>query len=259
MNRRSLVGAAIIALTFSILGGTEAAAAELKVFCANAMESTIKDLGPKFERASGHTLAITFGTVGQLVKRLQADETADVVFMPRQGIESLIRDDKVAAANVAIVARSSMGVAIRKGAPKPDISSAEAFKRVLLAARSITYSDPARGGTSGPHFARVLERLGIADQMKAKTVFLPEGGLIGILVANGKAELAMHEFQQLLQVPGIEIVGPLPADLQNAVVFAAAPMNGSNQPETSGLLVDFLSTTEAAAVIKAKGFEAVSH
>ena len=156
-------------------------------------------------------------------------------------------------ANVTVVARSNMGVAVRKGAAKPDISSAEAFRRTLLAAKSVTYSNPARGGTSGPHLTRVFERLGIADEIKAKTVFLPGGGLVGVLVANGEAEIAVHEFQQLIQVPGIEIVGPLPPDLQNTVVFAAAIMNSTQNPEASRLLVNFWRTPEAAVVIKAKG------
>ncbi len=253
MDIRSLVAPASIALMFFLSGGSETSAAELKVLCANAMQSVIEDLAPKFERASGHKLAITFGTLGQHVKRIQAGETADVVIIPRQGIEGFVKDGKAAAANVTVVAGSSMGMAVRKGAPKPDISSAEAFKRTLLTAKSITYSNPARGGTSGPHLTRVFERLGIADEMKAKTVFLPGGGLVGVLVENGEAEIAVHEFQQLIQVNGIEIVGPLPPELQNTVVFAAAIMNGTQNAGPSRLLVDFLRTPEAAVVIKAKG------
>ena len=259
MNRRFLVAATNITLTLLLFGGIEAAAAELRVLCANAMESAIKDLAPKFERAGGHTLVLTFGTLGQHVKRLDAGETADVVIIPKQGIDRLVKDGMAAAANVTVIARTSMGVAVRKGATKPDISSADALKRTLLAAKSITYSEPSRGGTSGPHFAGVLERLGIAEQMKAKTVFLPGGGLIGVLVENGEAEIAVHEFQQLLQVSGIEIVGPLPPDLQNTVVFAAMIMNGTTKADASKLLLDFLRTPEAAVVMKAKGIDPVTH
>ena len=229
--------------------------ADLKVLIANAMQSVMEDLGPKFERASGQKLAITFATLGQHVKRVQAGEASDVLIIPEPGIETLVKDGKASAANVTVVARSSTGVAVRKGAAKPDISSAEALKLTLLAARSITYPNPARGGPSGPHLVGIFERLGIADEMKAKTVFLPDGGPVGVLVANGEAEIAIHEFQQLIQVPCIEIVGPLPRDLQNSVVFAAAIMNGTKYGEASKLLVDFLRTPEAAAVIKAKGME----
>lgn len=256
MNARSFV--ANIAFMLLISSGSQASAAELKALSANAMQSLMEDLGPKFERETGHTLAITFGTLGQLVKRVRSGDTADVIFMPQQGIETLVKDGKAAAANVTIVARTSMGVAVRKGAATPDISSTEAFKRTLLAAKSITYSNPTRGGTSGPHLVRVFERLAIADEMKAKTVFLPGGGLVGALVANGEAEIAIHEFQQLVQVPGIEIVGPLPRELQNAVIFSAAIMDGTKNREASRRLVDFLRTPEAAAVMQAKGIEPIT-
>ena len=259
MNKLLLVAVANIIMMVSGVGSVDAAAAELKVLCANAMESAIKQLVPIFERETGHTVALSFGTLGQHVKRIQGGETADMVVIPKQGIDTLIKDGKVAAENVTLIASTRMGMAVRKGAPKPDISSAEALKRTLLAAKSITYSEPSRGGTSGPHFARVLERLGIAEEMKAKTVFLPSGGLIGVLVENGQAEIAVHEFQQLLQVPGIEIVGPLPPELQNTVVFAAAVLSGATNSDASKLLVDFLRSPRAADVMKAKGIDPATH
>jgi molybdate transport system substrate-binding protein len=255
MNVRSLIAAGHITFMFFISGGSAASAAEIKVLSANAMQSIMEDLRPKFEQASGHKLAITFATLGEHVKRVQAGETADVTIIPYPGIETSVKDGKVAPGNVTAVARSSMGVAIRKGAAKQDISSPEALKQTLLAAKSITYSNPTRGGTSGPHLKRVFERLGIADEMNAKTVFLPGGGLVGELVAKGQAEIAIHEFQQLIQVSDIEIIGPLPGDLQNTVVFAAAIMGGAKDAEASKALINFLRTPEAAAVIKAKGME----
>lgn len=232
--------------------------AELNVLCANAMQSVMEDLGPRFERASGHKLAIRFATLGQHVKRVQAGETPDVMIIPQSGIETLVKDGAAAACNVTVVARASMGVAVRKGAAKPDISSAEALKRTLLAAKSITYPNPARGGPSGPHLVRVFERLGIVDEMKAKTVFLPDGGPVGVLVANGEAEIAIHEFQQFIKIPGIEVVGPLPGDFHNSVVFAAVVMNGTKRGETSRLLVDFLRTPDSAVVMKARGMEPIT-
>lgn len=162
-----------------------------------------------------------------------------------------MKDGKAAAGDVSVVALSGIGVAVRKGASKPDISSPEALKRALLAAKSITYINPAHGGTSGPHFAKVLDRLGIADEMKPKTVFHPKPGhWVGVLVANGEAEIAVHQIQELIPVAGIEIVGPLPGDLQNTVVFAAAIMASARDAEASKALVNFLRTPEAAAVIK---------
>ena len=233
-------------------------AADIKVLSALAMMTVMEDLGPKFERATGHKLALTFATVGGVVKRVQEGETADVVIILRQTIDSFVKDGKAAADNVTVIARSGIGVAVRKGAPKPDISSPEALKRTLLAAKSITYGNPADGGASGIHLAKVFDRLGIANEMKPKTVFPPSpgGGLaVGGLVAKGEAEIGMHQIQDLIRVAGIDIVGPLPGDLQATIVFAAAVMADARDAEVSKRLVDFLRTPEAAAVIKAKGME----
>jgi molybdate transport system substrate-binding protein len=233
--------------------GIAAESAELKVIAT--MQPVLEDLGPKFERASGHKLAITFDTLGGVVKRVQGGETADVVIIPRQGIDRLVKDGKAIAGNVTVVARAGLGVAVRKGAPKPDISSPEALKRTLLAAKSITYSDPALGAASGIHIAKVMERLGIANEMKPKTVFVPKPDLVGVLVANGEAEIGLGTVPGLLSVAGIEVVGPLPGDLQDNLIFAAAVMSGTKNAEASKALVDFLRTPEAVAVIKAKGLE----
>ena len=230
-------------------------AAEIKVLSSGAFRQIMEDLGPKFERATGHQFAITFATLGAAVKRVQGGETADVVIIPQQGIDGFVKDGKAVAGNVTVIARAGIGVAVRNGAPRPDISSPEALKRALLAAKSITYSDPALGGLSGIHFAKVLDRLGIANEMKSKTVFLPKRGLAGVLVANGEAEIAVQQFHELMQVAGIEIVGPLPGDLQDTLVFAAAIMAGAKDIAASKALVNFLRAPEAAKVIKAKGME----
>ncbi len=252
-NSISMVAAGFSALVFFTQAGI-ANAAEIKVLSANGMREVMEDLGPKFERASGHKLAITFGSLGAVVKRVQGGETADVVIIPRQGIDGFVKDGKAAAGDVTVIARSGLGVAVRKGAPKPDISSPEALKRTLLAAKSITYSNPALGGASGIHFAKVLDRLGIANEMKPKTVFSPPAAG-GLLVANGKAEMAVFQIQDLMLVAGIEIVGPLPSDLQDTIVFSAAIMGSAKDAAASKALVNFLRTPEAAAVIKAKGME----
>jgi len=166
-----------------------------------------------------------------------------------------VKDGKAAVSHVVVIARSGIAVAVRKGAPKPDISSPEALKRTLLAAKSIKYSDPAAGGASGNHFTKVIERLGIANEMRPKTILAKPGDDTGVLVANGQAELGVHQFQVLVSVAGIEIVGPLPGDLQDTIIFAAAIMRGAKSPEASKALVDFLRTPESAAAIKAKGME----
>ena len=255
MKIRSLVAAANIVFAFLLLIGITVEAAEIKVLSAGGMRAVMKDLGPKFERASGHKLAITFGNLGAIVKRVQGGEATDVAIIPRQGIDGFVKDGKAVASNVTVIARSRMGVAVRTGAPKPDISSPEALRRTLLAAKSITYFNPAGGSGSGVHFAKVLERLGIANEVKSKTIYSKAGRGIGVLVADGEAEIGAAEFQLLISVAGIEIVGPLPGDLQDTNVFAAAIMVSARDAAASKALVNFLRTPDAAAVIKAKGME----
>ncbi len=256
MKMRSVVAASNIGFICLLLVGIAAEAAELTVLSAG-VRAVMEDLGPKFERATGHKLVITFGTRTGVVKRIQDGETGDVVVIPRRGIESMAKDGKVVAGTETVLARSGVGVAVRKGAPKPDISSPEALKRTLLAAKSISYGDPALGVTSGLHFAKVLDRLGIANEMKSKTIFpkpeIPDG--VGLLVANGEAEIGVGQFQGFIAVAGIELVGPLPGDLQDTIVFSAAIMASTKQTEAGKALIDFLRTPEAAAVIKAKGME----
>lgn len=232
-----------------------ASAAEIKVLSALGVKEVMDDLAPKFERASGHKLAITFGTLGAVVKRVQDGEAADVVIIPRQGIETLVEGGKAAASNVTVVARSGIVLVVRKGTPKPDISSPDALKRALLAAKSVTYGNPAEGGASGIHFAKVLDRLGIANDMKAKTIYAKAGNDAGLLVANGKAEIGVNQLQVLMPVAGIEVVGPLPGDLQATTIFAAAIMPGTHNAPAAKALVDFLLTPESAEIIKAKGME----
>lgn len=230
-------------------------AAEIKMLSANGMREVIEDLGPKFEHATGHRLVIAFATLGVIVKRVQEGETADVIAIPRQGIDRLVKDGKANASTVTVLARAGIGVVVRKGAPKPDISTPEALKRALLAAHSITYLDPAAGGTSGVHFVKVLDRLGIAAEMKSKTILHPNARTAGALVANGKAEIGINLIQELMPLPGIDLVGPLPGELQNTLIFTAAIMTDAKDIAAAKAFIEFLRTPEAAAVIKAKGME----
>jgi molybdate transport system substrate-binding protein len=256
MKIRSLVAAVNIGFILLVFG-IKAQAAELKVMSAFGMQSVLEDLGPKFERTTGHKLAISYATGGATVKRVQGGDAADVVITLRQGIDTLVKDSKAVAGNVTALASAGIFVAVRKGAPKPDVSSPDALKRTLLAAKSISYVDPASGGASGIHFVKVLDRLGITNEMKSKTVFPnPKAPAeVGVVVANGEAEIGIHIIQELMPVAGIEIVGPLPGDLQDTVIFSAAIMTGAKDGAAAKTLVDFLRTPESAKVIKAKGME----
>ena len=255
MKTRSLVAVSRIGFMFLLLIGNAAEAADLKVLCAIAMQQLMENIGPKFEQATGHRLVVTIATLGPALKRIQDGETYDVVWLPQRGIESLVEDGKADSRTVTVIASTGIGVAVRKGAPKPDISSPEAFKRAMLAAKSITHGNPKYGGLSGIHVVKVFERLGIAEEMKSKTVLLDKAGLAGVFVANGQAEVVVQPIQELMVVGGIDIVGPLPGDLQDTVTYLAAIMVSTSDANASKALVNFLRTPEAAKVIKAMGME----
>ena len=242
---------------FLLVVGVAAKAAGLKVLSAVGMQPVMEDLGPKFERATGHKLAIVFEPIALALKRVQGGETADVIVLPQQGIDSLVKDGKAAASDVTAIARAGMGVAVRKGAVKPDISSSESFKSAMLAAKSVNVSDPARGGVATAYIMTVFERFGISEEMKPKLVYAKVPGAAGIAreVANGEAEIALNQLQEFVPVAGIEIVGPFPGDLQLTTVFAAVIMGSATNVDGAKALINFLRTPEAAAVLKAKGLE----
>jgi molybdate transport system substrate-binding protein len=235
-------------------------AAEVKILSAVGMRQVMFDLGPKFERATGHILAITFDATGLIAKRVASGETVDVVMMNRSAVETLGKNGRVIASSVADVARSVAAVGVRKGV-KPDISSPEAFKRLLLSAKSIARPSPSVGGSSGDHIVKVLERLGIADEVNAKSVFVSVGqpGQVaesaGDAVAKGKAEIALHQLQELMAVPGIDIAGPFPPELQSSFVFSVAISATAKETEAAKALIEFLRTPDAIGVIRAKGME----
>jgi molybdate transport system substrate-binding protein len=258
MRVRLLVATASVWITFLPAAGSALQAAEVKAFITNQMKTVMEDLGPQFERATGHKLVLTFDGVGAVAKRIQRGEPADVILLPREGIERLVKDGTAVAGDGTVVARSrGLAVVVQEGAPKPDISSPEALKRTLLAARSITYRTQVGGGASSNNFARVLDRLKITEEVNQKSVYYPGGAGAGVgnLVANGGAEIGVHFYHEFLPVRGIDIVGPLPGDLQEASVLSAAIMPRATDAVASKALVDFLRTPEAATVIKANGLD----
>lgn len=242
------------------LGGMSAGASaeEIKVLATIALQSALEDLTPRFEKASGHKVSITFGAGVALAKRVLEGEAADLLVGPRGSIDGLIKAGRLQPGSDTTLARSSIGVAVRKGAPKPDISTPEALKRALIAAKSISYSDPAFGGASGVHFGKVIERLGIAEEMKAKTRFPPEGGLTARLLATGEVDLAVQQIVELMSVPDVDLLGPLPGDLQSVTILSAAIPSAAHQSVAASALIKYLQSAEAAAVMKVKGLDPVA-
>jgi molybdate transport system substrate-binding protein len=229
--------------------------AELTVYSSIGMRSAAEQLFRKFEKENSCPLAVTWGTAPMLVARIEAGETADVLILSRAGIDALRKQGKIAAGSDVTLAGSGVAIAVKAGAPKPDVSTPEALKATLLKARSIAYSEPSAGGASGVYFAKLLERMGIAEQMKPKTKFPPAGGFSGELLLTDEAELAVQQKPELLHVAGIEIVGFLPGDLNVVTEFAAGIMAGSKNAEMGRALIQSLRSGEAAAVFRAKGLD----
>lgn len=244
-----LIIATITSCMSAIMAGQPAHAAEIIVVSPGTVQEMMVALIPIFERASGHKVSISFEAPSAMLSTI-ANRQIDIVLSPADVIDDLAKKGTVVAGSRVDLARSGVGMAVRAGAPKPDIGGADAFKKSMLAAKSIAYSR----GPSGNHFVSVIQTLGIADQMKPK-MMLSEGGPVGGLVAKGQVEIGVHQIAELLPVAGIDIVGPFPPELQKMTVYSAGMHVNSRQPEAAKALVKFISSPEAAPVFKAKGME----
>jgi len=232
-----------------------ARAAEIKLLCAVALHPAIDALIPDFEKSSGNKVTVAYGTAGAVAERVQKGEAADIVISSVPMIDRLQAQGKVAAGDRVTFAKVGVGAFVRKGTAKPDISSADAFKRAMLAARSIAYPDPAGGGASGIYVASLLERLGIAGEMKPKTKLLPPTEVLYGSVASGDVEIGFNQISEILAQPTVELAGPLPSAIQNYTQFAPGIVTSNNQADAGRALVAFLSSPAAQTVLKAKGFE----
>jgi molybdate transport system substrate-binding protein len=237
-----------------MLAATSANAAEINVVASTAMREILEALVPQFERESGSRVTVTFLSGAVLPVKMKEGAQADVVVTTPSTIDDLVAAGKVVANSRVDFVRSSAGVAVRAGAPKPDIGSVEAFRRTLLSAKSIVATDPAAGAASGIHFAKLIERLGIADAVKAKTR-LNSGSYNAEFVARGEAELAIQQISEILPVKGAELVGPLPADIQVTTLFKVAIAADASEPAGARELIAFLRSRAAAQVIAASGME----
>jgi molybdate transport system substrate-binding protein len=229
-------------------------AAEIKVLTTGAFKQVVVALVPAFERAAGHKVVVDNGTVGQLIKRVDAGESFDVLVLNPRGIADYIQKGKIAAGSSANVAKVGVGVMVKAGAPKPNIGSVEAFKETLRKARSVGYIDPASGGSSGIYVAGLLDRLGLADEIKPKAR-LKMGGHVSDLVVSGEAEIGIHQISEIVSEPGVTLVGPLPAAIQNYTTYTVGLGSGARDAEAARALIRLLTGPSAAAVLKARGME----
>jgi molybdate transport system substrate-binding protein len=227
-----------------------ARAAEIRVWTARAIATVLAEIGPRFERETGHTLTISSGLPTDFRRRAEAGEPFDLLISGTGPVDQWIREGRILAKTRRPIARSGIGVEVRAGAPRPDIGSVDAFKRALLDAKSIAYL---RVG-SGIYVHGLLERLGIAQAVASK-VTRPESDVVSELVARGEVELGLVVITQILTTAGVELVGPLPPEIQSYVTFTAGIGASSKVPDAAGQLLDFLTGPAAIPTIRAQGME----
>jgi len=241
----------IIVTTAMLMVPTLTNAAEIKVLSTQATEQAYRELVPQFEKDTGDKVKTIFTGTLDAQKRLAAGESYDMIIMSSPSIDAQIKSGKVVAGSRVDIAKSGVGVGVPKGAPKPDITTTEALKKTLLAAKSIGYST----GPSGVYMTSLFERLGVADQVKEKLKQTPTGVFVGTIIANREVEIGFQQVSELGNFPGVDYVGPLPADVQQTTVFSSGIIVGANEGEAAKALVKFLTTPEAGEAFKKRGME----
>ncbi len=243
-----LAAAALIAATGSV------PAAEIDALITTAMKAAIDELVPPFERASGHNVRVSYGPSGGIARRFIGGEPADVIVIEAGALDELVKQGKILPGRTD-VARTGIGIAVRKGAPKPDVSSPEALKRALLAAKSIAHTAPAGGGVTAAHVMKLFEKLGIAAEVTPKVKLAAGGpqGRVSVLVSSGEAEIGLQQVSELMSNPEVEVIGMLPAELQQITTYSAGVTTGAKQPEPARAFIRHLAAPEAMTIYKTKG------
>jgi molybdate transport system substrate-binding protein len=251
MINKLLIVTVIFALPFA---ANAASAGEVKILCASGMREVVSELQPRLGQVAGQQqVSISFGEAGDLRKRIQGGEIADVAILPRIVLDQVAADGNVLAATIIDISQSSIGIGVRKDGPKPDISTAEKFKEALLAAKTIVVTDPASGGVAGVHVADVFRRLGIMDQLTAR-LRLTRGQRNATFVANGEADIAVQLSNEIRMVPGIEFIA-FPTEFGRTFVFSAALGTNAKEANAATMILQFLVGPETAAVVAAKGMD----
>lgn len=245
------VTAPIHCLVSLMLLGASVQAAEIKVLASAAVKEAYLEVVPSFEKKSGHKVTTVWDGTANILKRIGGGETPDIVLLAAPELDKLIADGKLAAGSRTDIAKSGIGVAVRSGLPKPDVSSGEAVKQAVLGAKSVAYST----GPSGVYMIGLFQKMGIGEQIKGKATQTPSGVQVGEVLAKGDADLGFQQVSELIHVKGIDFLGPLPADIQHTTTFAAGLHAASKEPEAAKAWLQFLKSSEAGAAIKKAGME----
>jgi molybdate transport system substrate-binding protein len=224
----------------------------LTVLCSNGLKAVAEDLIPQFERTTNHKVKVRYGLAAALKQQIEHGDAFDVAFLTPAAIDDLVKTSKIAADSRATIARSGLGIAIRAGAKKPDIATIDAFKRALLDAKGIAY---AKEGASGVAFAALIDRLGIASDLKAKSRLTATGEAVGEAIVKGEVDLGVLPVSEILPIKGAELLAPFPAEVQSYIVMVGGASASSRQAAASRDLIAFFTAPAAAPVLKAKGME----
>ena len=249
-----ILGCVCLAAALCLPALTSSSAADVKVLTAGAFKQVVLALVPDFERQTGNKVAVDNDTAGGLQKRIESGEAFDVAIITPTIVDGLAASGKIVPNSRVNLATVSIGVVVKEGAPKPDIGTVEAFKNALLSAKSVAYIDPASGGSSGIYVDKLLERLGIADQVRPKAK-LKKGGYVADLIVSGEAELGVHQISEIVPVKGAVLVGPLPKEIQNTTTYTAGLSAAAQNKDAAQALIKTFSGPAAASVFKAKGME----
>jgi molybdate transport system substrate-binding protein len=246
-----------LAIVIALLVTTGAAStAEISAFISTAIKAATDELLPPFERASGYSIRASYAPSGALIPRFDRGESVDIFLTDAPAIDTLIKQGKIAGGRIDL-ARTGIGIAVRKGAPKPDVSTPEALKRALLAAKTVGHAAPAGGSITAAHIQGVFQRLGVAAQVTPKVKLAAGGpnGRVSVLVSSGEAEIGLQQVSELLSNPEVEVIGMLPAELQLATIYSAGVTSSARQAEAAKALIKALTVPSAAPAYKAVGLD----
>ena len=257
-NAKSIIARIAVACAVLIASPSSrgpAAAADINLLSAAAMQSVFKEIVGDFERTTGHRLRIRYATMGSITERIRRGEHPDLVIGSTQSITTLVQEGKIRADSQVTICKTGIGVVVPAGTPKFEITSVDDLKRALRGAKVIVYADPAGGGAAGIHIGRVIEKLGLADELRAKTKFGAGGDVFEMTLAEGSGALGMTQLSEMVGKPGAVVVGPLPGELQNYTGVTAGIPTDLRPSESVASFIRYLQGPKAIAVIKAKGME----